>query len=119
MSLSYDNDVSNVFTQFKVLSQDAKGQHVLSESMASTQYGFNRLKIVTLSDVETQAEADAALTKIKKDNDFEAYTLTVTVSDWMIDGKLWSTGWYVNLETNAISHATANLPASNTVDRHT
>lgn len=107
LSLSYDNDVSNVFTQFKVLSQDAKGQHVLSESIATTQYGFNRLKIVTLSDVETQAEADAALTKIKKDNDFEAYTLTVTVSDWIIDGKLWSTGWYVNLETNAISHVTA------------
>lgn len=107
LSLSYDNDVSNVFTQFKVLSQDAKGQHILSEATASTQYSYNRLKIVTLGDVETQAEADAALTKIKKDNDFEAYTLTVTVADWLIDGKLWSTGCYVNLETNAISHGTA------------
>lgn len=107
LSLSYDNDVSNVFTQFKVLSQDAKGQHILSETKASTQYSYNRLKIVTLGDVETVAEADAALAKIKKDNDFEAYTLTVTVSDWLVDGKLWSTGWYVNLETNAISHATA------------
>lgn len=107
LSLKRDNDVSNVFTEFKVLSQDAKGQHILSEAKASTQYSFNRLKIVSLGDVETKAEADAALEKIKKDNDFEAHTLTVTVAEWMIDGKLWSTGWYVNLETNAISQATA------------
>ncbi|HCW3786582.1 TPA: hypothetical protein OXK38_003652, partial [Acinetobacter baumannii] len=37
----------------------------------------------------------------------EAHTLTATVSGWMIDGKLWSTGWYINLETNVLSRATA------------
>lgn len=107
LSLQYTNDVSNVFGEIKVLSQDGNGQHILSETTAKTQYSFNRLKIVTLSDVETQAEADAALEKIKKDNDFEANTLIAVVPDWQIDGKLWATGWYVNLETNALSRATA------------
>lgn len=107
LSLKYDNDVSNVYSQFKVLSQDAKGQHILAETTKTTQYKYNRLKILTLSDVETAAEANSALEKIKKDNDFEAHTLTATVADWAIDGKVWSTGWYLNLETNALTHANA------------
>lgn len=107
LSLSYENDVSNVFTNLKILSQDDKGQHILSETNASTQYKYNRLKILTLGDVETKAEADAALEKIKKDNDFESHTLNATVEGWLVEGKLWSTGWYVNLETNAITHGTA------------
>jgi prophage tail gpP-like protein len=107
VSLTYDNDVSNVYSQFKVLSQDAKGQHILAGTQKSTQYSFNRLKILSLSDVETTAEANSALEKIKKDNDFEAHTLTVTVSGWTIDNKVWSTGWYINLETNALTQANA------------
>lgn len=107
MSLQYDNDVSNVFSHIKVLSQDGKATSILSETTAQTQYDYNRLKIVTLGDVETEAEANAALEKIKKDNDLEAHTLIATVSGWMIDGKLWSTGWYINLETNVLSRATA------------
>jgi len=107
LSLQYDNDVSNVFSQLKILSQDANGQHILSEGFASTQYDYNRLKIITLADVETKIEANKALEKIKKDNDLEAYTLTVTVPDWMVDGKVWSPGWYVNLETNVLTRATA------------
>ncbi|WP_407324348.1 phage baseplate assembly protein [Acinetobacter pittii] len=107
LSLQYDNDVSNVFSKIQILSQDAQATSILSETTAQTQYDFNRLKIVTLGDVETEAEANAALEKIKKDNDLEAHTLIATVSDWMIDGKLWSTGWYINLETNVLSRATA------------
>ncbi|TCM61858.1 prophage tail gpP-like protein [Acinetobacter calcoaceticus] len=107
LSLHYDNDVSNVYSQFKVLSQDAKGQHILAETKKTTQYAFNRLKILTLSDVETATEANNALEKIKKDNDFESHTLTATVADWTIDNKVWSTGWHLNLETNALTHANA------------
>lgn len=107
VSLQYDNDVSNVFSHIKVLSQDGNANSILSETTAQTQYAYNRLKMVTLGDVETEAEANAALEKIKKDNDLEAHTLTATVSGWMIDGKLWSTGWYINLETNVLSRATA------------
>ena len=107
LSLQYENDVSRVFSDIKVLSQDSNATSILSETTAQTQYDYNRLKIVTLGDVETEAEANAALEKIKKDNDLEAHTLTATVSGWMIDGKLWSTGWYVNLETNVLSRATA------------
>lgn len=42
-----------------------------------------------------------------KDNDFEANTMIAVVPDWQIDGKVWATGWYVNIETNALSRATA------------
>lgn len=107
LSLQYDNDVSNVFSHIKVLSQDGNATSILSETTAQTQYDYNRLKIVSLGDVETEAEANTALEKIKKDNDLEAHTLIANVSGWMIDGKLWSTGWYINLETNVLSRATA------------
>ena len=66
MSLQYDNDVSNVFSHIKVLSQDGKATSILSETTAQTQYDYNRLKIVTLGDVETEAEANAALEKSKR-----------------------------------------------------
>nr|DAE96198.1 MAG TPA: 43 kDa tail protein [Caudoviricetes sp.] len=107
LDLQYDNDVSDVFSDIKILSQSADAQSILSEITTQTQYSFKRLKIVTLGDVETKAEADAALIKIKKDNDLQAHSLTATVDDWVIDGRLWRAGWYVNLETNALSHATA------------
>ena len=106
LDLQYSNDVSGVFSQIKVMSQDAEAQSILSEARAQTQYGFNRLKIVTLGDVETKAEADAALNKIIKDNNLAAYGLTATVDDWLIDGRLWRAGFYVNVETNALSRAT-------------
>ncbi|OTG60395.1 hypothetical protein B9T36_07175 [Acinetobacter sp. ANC 4204] len=107
LDLQYTNDVSGVFSQIKVMSQDANAQSILSEAKAQTQYSFNRLKIVTLGDVETKAEADAALTKIIKDNNLAAYGLVATVDDWVVDNKVWRAGWYINLETNALSHATA------------
>ena len=107
LDLSYVNDVSSVFSEMKILGQDSKGSHVLSTATSSTQYGFNRLKIISMGDVETKAEADAALEKIKKDNDLQAYSLDATVSGWTMDGKVWTPGWHLNLETNAISNATA------------
>jgi prophage tail gpP-like protein len=107
LNLSYVNDVSSVFSEIKILGQDAKGSHVLSTLNSDTQYTFNRLKIVSMGDVETKAEADAALKKIKKDNDLQAYSLDATVSGWTVDGKVWTPGWYLNLETNALSNATA------------
>lgn len=107
LDLSYTNDVSGVFSEIKILGQDAKGSHVLSSITSDTQYAFKRLKIVSMGDVETQAEADAALKKIKKDNDLQAYALDATVSGWAVDGKVWTPGWHLNLETNALSNATA------------
>lgn len=107
LDLSYVNDVSSVFSEMKILGQDSKGSHVLSTATSNTQYGFNRLKIISMGDVETKAEADAALEKIKKDNDLQAYSLDATVSGWTIDGKVWTPGWHLNLETNALSNATA------------
>ena len=61
LNLSYVNDVSSVFSEIKILGQDAKGSHVLSTLNSDTQYAFKRLKIVSMGDVETQAEADAAI----------------------------------------------------------
>lgn len=107
LDLSYVNDVSSVFSEIKILGQDNKGSHVLSSIGSNTQYVFNRLKIISMGDVETKTEADAALNKIKKDNDLQAYALDVTVSGWTIDGKVWTPGWHLNLETNALSNATA------------
>lgn len=107
LDLSYENDVSSVFAEIKILGQDSKGSHVLSSASANTQYTFNRLKIISMGDVETKAEADAALNKIKKDNDLQAHALDATVSGWTIDGKVWTPGWHLNLETNALVNATA------------
>lgn len=107
LDLQYDNDVSSVFSEIKVLSQDGNAQHILAEAKSKTQYSFNRLKIITLGDVETKAEAEAALAKIKKDNDLEAYSLAATFDGWAVDNKVWTPAWYVNVETNAISNATA------------
>ncbi len=66
LSLQYENDVSRVFSDIKVLSQDSNATSILSETAAQTQYDYKRLKIVTLGDVETEAEANAALEKSKK-----------------------------------------------------
>ncbi|MGE4314552.1 phage baseplate assembly protein [Acinetobacter sp.] len=107
LDLSYVNDVSSVFSEIKILGQDAKGSHVLSSATSNTQYTFNRLKIISMGDVETKSEAYAALEKIKKDNDLQAYSLDATVDGWTIDGKVWTPGWHLNLETNALSNATA------------
>ena len=107
LDLSYVNDVSSVFSEIKILGQDAKGSHVLSSATSNTQYTVNRLKIISMGDVETKSEADAALEKIKKDNDLQAYSLDATVDGWTIDGKVWTPGWHLNLETNALSNATA------------
>ena len=107
LNAQYDEDVSKVFGQIKILSQDSKAHHILSESKSNTPYGFNRLKIISLGDVETKAEADAALKKITGDNNLEAYNLKVTVQGWMIDQRVWSAGWYLNLKSDVLSRATA------------
>lgn len=107
LDLSYVNDVSSVFSEIKLLGQDTKGSNVLSSATSNTQYGFKRLKIISMGDVETKAEADAALEKIKKDNDLQAYSLDATVSGWTTDSKVWTPSWHLNLETNALSNATA------------
>lgn len=103
----YDEDVSKVFSQIKVLSQDSKAKHILSESSTKTAYPFNRLKLVSIGDVETKAEADAALKKLEGDNNLEAYNLKINVVGWTVDNKVWATGWYVNLHSDVLSRATA------------
>lgn len=120
INVNYDNDVSNVFSEFKILSQDSDAKSILSQNKRTTQYGFNRLKIISLSDVETKSEADAALNKVIKDNDFESHTLIANVKGWTIDNKVWSTGWYVNFESNALTHVNAKwavLGRTLTLDR--
>lgn len=107
LNAQYDEDVSNVFSQIKILSQDADAKNILSEGKTATAYSYNRLKIVSLGDVETKAEANAALKKIQADNNLEAYGLTTHVAGWLVDNKVWSTGWYVNLESDVLSRATA------------
>lgn len=107
LEASYKEDASNVFSQIKILSQDANANHILSEGKTSTPYSYNRLKIVSLSDVETKAEADDALKKIQSDNNLEAYSLNVTVAGWTIDNKMWASGWYLNLQSDVLSRATA------------
>lgn len=107
LSLKYDEDVSNVYTHFKVLSQDSNAKNILSETSVDTQYTHKRLKILTLSDIETKAEADAALKKIEKDNNLQAYSLVVQREGWTIDDKIWRQGFYVDVQTNRLIRATA------------
>jgi prophage tail gpP-like protein len=107
LDAQYDEDVSGVFSQIQVLSQGADAQSILAESKSTTPYGYNRLKIVSLGDIETKSEADTAIKKIKADNDLEAYSLTTNVVGWLVDGKVWQTGCYINLQSDVLSRATA------------
>lgn len=107
LSAEYKEDVSGIYGAIKILSQDAKGEHILAETQATTPYSYRRSKIVILSDVETQAEAQAAINKIQHDNDLEAYSLNCTVPDWLIDSKVWKTGWLINLNSDVLRRANA------------
>lgn len=107
ISASYDEDVSSVFSDIKILSQDEKGQHILAETNRSTPYAYSRLKIITMSDVETQAEAQAAIEKIQHDNDLEAYTLTTTVPDWVINGSVWKTTGQIYFNSDVLTRSNA------------
>ena len=107
ISASYDEDVSNVFSDLKILSQDEKGQHILAETNRMTPYAYARLKIITMADVETQAEAQAAIDKVQHDNDLEAYTLTATVPDWVINGSVWKTTGQIHFNSDVLIRANA------------
>ena len=107
ISMSYEEDVSNVFNDIKIISQDEKGNAISATTTADTPYSFKRFKIVTMSDIETQAEAQAAINKIQHDNDLEAYTLTAVVPDWTINGQVWKTGGQINLQTDVLIRANA------------
>lgn len=106
--LTYEEDVSNVFNEIKILSQDEKGGAISASTTAETPYSFKRLKIVTMSDIETQAEAQATINKIQHDNDLETYTLSAIVPDWTINGQVWNTGGQINLQTDVLIRANAN-----------
>lgn len=107
ISASYDEDVSNVFSDLKILSQDEKGQHILAETNRTTPYAYSRLKIITLADVETQAEAQAAIDKVQHDNDLEAYTLTTTVPDWVMNGSVWKTTGQIHFNSDVLARSNA------------
>lgn len=108
LKASYDEDVSSVFSDIKILSQDTKGQHILAETNRSTPYTFERLKIVSMSDIETQAEAQAAINKIQHDNDLEAYTLNVSVADWLINGSVWKATGKIIFNSDVLPRANAS-----------
>lgn len=107
ISASYDEDVSNVFSDLKILSQDEKGQHILAETNRTTPYAYSRLKIITLADVETQAEAQAAIDKVQHDNDLEAYTLTTIVPDWVMNGSVWKTTGQIHFNSDVLARSNA------------
>ena len=107
LDAKYTEDISNVFSDLKILSQDSKGQHILSSTSASTPYTHQRLKIISMSDVETKAEADNAIQKIEQDNNLQAYAMTANVIGWSIDNRVWSTGWFLDFQSNRLIRATA------------
>lgn len=107
LNAKYEENISDAYSEIKILSQDSKAQNILSSASIKTQYPFKRLKVLTLGDVETKAEADTALKKIEKDNNLQTYSLNLNVSGWTIDEKVWSIASLVNLETNMLNRATA------------
>lgn len=107
LDAKYTENISNVFSDIKILSQDDKGQHILSSTSVSTQYTHKRLKIISMPDVETKEEADTAIKKIEKDNNLQAYSLIANVVGWSIDNRAWATGWHLNFQSNRLKRATA------------
>lgn len=108
LDVNYTEDVSGVFSDIQLISQDEKGRSIAASSFSETPYQHARLKIITLHDIDTQAEANTAVNKIKHDNDLEAYNLIVKVKDWTINGELWKTGWQINFQTDVIKRCNAN-----------
>ncbi|WP_448760902.1 phage baseplate assembly protein [Acinetobacter tandoii] len=107
INAEYDEDVSQVFTDIQILSQDADANKILAEGTSNTPYVHKRLKLITSGEVENQAEAQALLKKIIHDNDLEAYSLNCDIAGWLIDGKVWQTGWTVNFQSDVQIRANA------------
>lgn len=107
LSLDYLEDVTGVFSDISLISQDDDATPLEAQITASTPYSFKRLKIINLSDIKTQAEAQAALNKIKHDNDLEAYNLEAVVIGWTVDGKCWKPGFEVSVQTDVLPSANA------------
>lgn len=107
LEAQYDEDVGDVFNTIKLIGQTAEAQHISAETQSDTPYTFPRLKIVSTGDIETQAEADAAINKMKHDNDLQAYSLKLVVDGWTVDGKVWQTGWQIKLQSDVLLRANA------------
>lgn len=107
LSLEYNEDVTGVFNTIRALSQDDNGSQLSTELNTKTPYNFPRLKIITLPNIETQAELQAAIHKIQHDNDLEAYTLTATVAGWTIDSMCWQPGFEITVQTDVLPRANA------------
>ena len=106
LDAAYVEDGSNEFTDFKILGQDGDAKNI-SSSVKSDTDRHRRLKIITMSDIETKAEADTAIKKIKKDSDMQTYGMQATVAGWTIDDVTWAAGFHLNFETNRLNRATA------------
>ena len=107
LSLEYSEDVTGVFSDISLISQDDDATPLEAQTTTTTPYSFKRLKIISLADIKTQAEAQAALNKIKHDNDLEAYNLSATVAGWQIDNKVWRSGFEVSVQTDVLPRANA------------
>lgn len=107
LKATYVEDGSNGYSEYKILGQDGNANHISAHKKDSAGSQYNRLKIINMSDLETQAEAETALSKIQKDSDMQSYQMTATYAGWSIDQKTWATGFYLNLESNRIQRATA------------
>ena len=107
LNAEYEENASDLYTEIKVLSQDRNANHILAQSNTQTNYDFKRLKIVTMGDVETKAEANAALKKMQSDNNLKAYSLSLTVAGWQFEQKVWMPGWYLHLQSDVLSRTTA------------
>lgn len=101
----YKADISGTFSEIKILSQDGNANSVLATGTTQHQYGFKRVKIISMGDVETKAEADIAVQKIIKDNNLQAYGMTAQVVGWEIDSRVWQAGFYCDFESNRLTRA--------------
>lgn len=111
LSLEYSEDVSGLFSDIQLISQDTDAKALSAAAQANTPYAYSRRKILTLGDIENQAEAQAALNKIKHDNDLEAYNLNAIVPGWTVDGKVWQPGWEISLQSDVLTRANARWVA--------
>lgn len=107
LSLEYSEDVTGVFSDISLISQDDDATPLEAQNTVKTPYSFKRLKIISLSDIKTQAEAQAALNKIKQDNDLEAYNLNATIAGWTVEDKVWQAGFEVTVQTDVLPRANA------------
>jgi prophage tail gpP-like protein len=133
LDLDYSEDVTDVYSELHVLSQDnetgrsfsAKRRNLLDSHRTLTDDRkaklngavmqdtiHRRLRIVISGQAASMDEANALADKTMHDANLNAYTLTAEVQGWTCaTGEIWRAGWLLTVKTDAVARVSAEPSA--------